>query len=178
MSPSLGKRFPSLGKGIPIPREKGSQKGFISIGKVSTQNRANSAIHMQHCNILLKKLFVVGDSLSLSSFIVGCQPPALAAGSPPPHSSSPCASVLPCKSGYPRWHREKKARLQPTFTIFALKSRCQVSKLLRALDSQELADVTGTGLALGSFKNKLSETLNESYHAQTPYAVEMRHYQL
>ena len=73
---------------------------------------------------------------------------------------------------------KKRARLQSTFTSIALKSRCQVSKLLRALDPQELADVSGTGFALGSFKNKLSETLNESYHVQTPYGVETRHYQL
>ena len=53
-----------------------------------------------------------------------------------------------------------------------------MSKLLRALDSQELADVTGTGLALGSFKNKLSETLHEPHHVQTPYGVETRHHQL
>ena len=31
-----------------------------------------------------------------------------------------------------------------------------MSKLLSALDSQELADVNGTGLELGSLKNKLS----------------------
>ena len=73
---------------------------------------------------------------------------------------------------------KKKARLQPTFTTIALKSTCQVSKLLSALDSQELADVSGTGFALGNLKNKLSETLNESYHVQTPYGVEMRHRQL
>ena len=73
---------------------------------------------------------------------------------------------------------KKKARLQSTFTTIALKSTCQVSKLVRALDPQELADVSGTGLALGSLKNKLSEALNESYHVQIPYGVEMRHYPL
>ena len=71
-----------------------------------------------------------------------------------------------------------RARLQSTFTTIVLNPACQVSKLLRALDPQELADVSGTGLAFASLKNKLSEALNESYHAQTPYAVEMRNYQL
>ena len=64
---------------------------------------------------------------------------------------------------------KKKARLQSTFTTIALKSTCQVNKLVRALDAQELADVSGTGLAVGSLRNKLSETLHELDHAQTPY---------
>ena len=51
---------------------------------------------------------------------------------------------------------KKEARVQSTFTTIALKSTCQVSKLLRALDPQELADVSGTDLALASLKNKLS----------------------
>ena len=66
---------------------------------------------------------------------------------------------------------KEKARVQSTFTTIALKSTCQVSKLVRALDPQELADVSGTGLALGSFKNKLSEKLHAPDHVQTPYGT-------
>ena len=66
---------------------------------------------------------------------------------------------------------KKKARLQSTFTTIALKSTCQVGKLLRALDPQELAEASGTGLAHGSLKNKISETLHETDKVQTPYGT-------
>ena len=75
--------------------------------------------------------------------------------------------------------RTSRREIDPQELDFvALKSRYQVSKLLRALDSQELADVTGTGLALGSFENKLSESSHEPHHVQTPCGVETRHHQL
>ena len=51
---------------------------------------------------------------------------------------------------------KKKARSHPTLTTTVLNSTSQVSKLIRALDPQELADVSGTDLALASLKNKLS----------------------
>ena len=57
------------------------------------------------------------------------------------------------------------------FTTIGPQSTCQVSKLLRALDSQELADVTGIGLAPGSLRNRLIETLHEPDHVQTPYGT-------
>ena len=40
---------------------------------------------------------------------------------------------------------KKKARLQSTFTIIALKSTYQMSKLIRALDPQELDRRTAAG---------------------------------
>ena len=66
---------------------------------------------------------------------------------------------------------KKKARLQSTFTTIALKSRCQVGKLLRALEPQELLEATGTGLSHGGLKNKISETLHETDKVETPYGT-------
>jgi len=43
---------------------------------------------------------------------------------------------------------------------------------------QELADVSGSGLALGSLSNKVHEPLHEPDHVQTPYGVQTRHHQL
>ena len=72
---------------------------------------------------------------------------------------------------------KKKARLHPTLTTTVLNSTSQVSKLIRALDPQELADVIGTGLSLASLENKLRETLHEPHHVQTAHGAETRHHQ-
>ena len=62
---------------------------------------------------------------------------------------------------------KKNARLHWTFTTIALNSTYH----------QELADVSGTGLALGSLRNKVHEPLHEPEHVQTPYDVQTGHHQ-
>ena len=66
---------------------------------------------------------------------------------------------------------KKRARVEETFKTIALKSTCQVSKLIRSLDHTELSEATGTDLSLGTLKNKMSQILHEPDNVQTPYGT-------
>ena len=112
--------------------------------------------------VVRRLLVVVGDSTSLSDPVrlsaAGARGWLSAAAFVfALHWLSAVQELLPAMDA-PDHRPRKKARLQQAFTTIALKSTCQVGKLLGALDPQELADMSGTGLKHCSLKQKLSHT--------------------
>ena len=158
---SLGKGFLSLGNGIATPPEKWhASLGKGRSRKASPQHIAEAIIRHRRLSII----FLVCSRLSAAG-TRGWRPAAAFVSAF--HRRSAVHERLPApKSNTPA----------PTQT--AEVSPGKGPTLVWRSADRDFQSWSGTGLAVASLKNKLSEALNESYHVQIPYGVEMRHYPL